>query len=201
MNYIWSALVILSILTGSLTGRLDAVVASILTGAEQAVKISIYLIGIMAFWLGMMSIAEKSGLVDFLAKILKPVAKKLFPDIASKNEKAIGDIAMNISANALGLANAATPMGIKAMEEMQKDNINKKSASNSMCTFLAMNTAGFQLVPATVIAVLAANGVPNPTQIIAPTLIVTTLTFCFAIIVVKALEKVWKPQSEAAEDV
>ncbi len=203
MNYIWFLLIVISIVIAAFTGRLSFVVDAIVNGAEQAVKIAIYLIGIMAFWLGMMKIAEKSGLVDFIAKLLKPIAKKLFPEIAD-DEGAIGAIAMNISANALGLSNAATPMGINAMEKMQKHNIDKSSASNSMCTFLAMNTAGFQLVPATVIAVLAANNVPNPTQIIAPTLLVTTLAFCFAIIMVKALEKVFPPQvetSEVAEDV
>ena len=193
MNYIWFAIILVSIVTAGFTGRLDALCQGMLDGAQQAVKISISLIGIMSFWLGMMNIADKSGFTDFLAKILKPIARVLFTEVR-KNDKAISAIAMNISANAMGLANAATPIGIKAMEEMQKANKDKDSASNPMCTFLAINTAGFQLVPATVLAVLAANGAKNPSSIILPTLIVTTLTFCFAIIVVKALEKVWKKQ-------
>lgn len=193
MNYIWFAIILISIITAGFTGRLDSLCQAMLDGAEQAVKISIYLIGIMSFWLGIMNIADKSGFTDFLAKILKPIARVLFTEVR-KNDKAISAIAMNISANAMGLANAATPIGIKAMEEMQKENKDKESASNPMCTFLAMNTAGFQLVPATVLAILAANGAKNPTNIIFPTFLVTTLTFCFAIIVVKALEKVWKKQ-------
>ncbi len=193
MNYIWFILIVLAIVTGAINGRLAEVANSIVVGADLAVKTAIYLIGIMAFWLGIVKIAETSGLVNFIAKLLLPIAKKLFPEI-SKNEQAIGDITLNFTANALGLANAATPIGIKAMEEMQKDNVCKTSASNSMCTFLAMNTAGFQIIPATVIAVLAANNVPNPTQIIAPTLIVTTIAFSAAIIIARALEKVFPPQ-------
>src|SRR5699024_5963617 len=107
------------------------------------------------------------------------------------------DIAMSFSANAFGLTNAATPIGIKAMEELQKHNIDKTSASNAMCLFLAMNTAGFQIIPATVIGILVGVGYPNPTQIIAHTLFVTTLAFIFAIIMEKILQKFWKPQAES----
>ena len=117
----------------------------------------------------------------------------LFPDL-KKDSPAIGDIAMNFSANAFGLSNAATPIGIKAMEELQKLNKDKNSASNDMCTLLAMNTAGFQLVPATVIAVLAACGAKNPSEIVLPTLLVTSFSFVFAIVIVKVLEKFSKPQ-------
>ena len=198
MNYIWFFLIIISIILGAVNGKLDEVVEAVFTGAEMAVKIAIYLIGIMAFWLGIMKIAEKSGITEFVAKLLQPIAKKLFPEIA-KNDEAISNIAFNFSANAIGLANAATPIGIKAMEEMQKDNIDKSTASNPMCTFLAMNTAGFQLVPTTVIAILAAQGAKNPTEIIIPTLIVTTITFISAIIIVKLLEK-FSPKQEAKND-
>lgn len=193
MNYIWFALIVISIIFGAVNGRLDLVVASILSGAEKAVQITIYLIGIMAFWLGIMKIAEKSGFVDFIAKLVYPAAKKLFPDVKD-DKNVIGSVAMNFAANAFGLSNAATPMGIKAIEDMQKHNIDKKSASNSMCTLLAMNTAGFQLVPATVIAILAAYGDKNPTVIVLPTLIVTSIAFVSALVIVKILEKLWPPQ-------
>ncbi len=193
MNYIFYFLIVISIIAGAINGRLQEVINSILSGAELSVKVAFSLIGIMAFWLGMMKIAEKSGLVELIAKIIKPVTKHLFKEIPDKSP-VIGDIAMNFSANALGLANAATPIGIKAMEELQKLNKDKKSASNAMCMLLAMNTAGFQLIPATVIAVLIGIGYKNPTEIIAPTLLVTSITFFSAIALAKIFEKFWKPQ-------
>ena len=160
---------------------------------DKAVKISFSLVGVMAFWLGMMKIAESSGLIEFVAKIIKPVTKRLFNEIPPE-DPAIGSIAMNFSANALGLSNAATPMGIKAMQELQVHNKNKKTASNAMCMLLAMNTAGFQLIPATVIAVLVGLGYKNPTVIIAPTLLVTSLTFIIAVVVAKVFQKFFPPQ-------
>src|SRR5574344_1462051 len=175
MNYIFYGLIILSIVIGAINGKLPEVVNSILSGAEKSVSIAFSLIGIMAFWLGIMKIAEKAGLVELLAKLIKPITRKLFDEIPPE-DPAIGNIAMNFSANALGLTNAATPIGIRAMQDLQEHNKDKKSASNAMCMFLAMNTASFQLVPAAVIAVLAASGYKNPTEIIAPTLIVTSFT-------------------------
>lgn len=193
MNYIFYFLIVASIIAGAINGKLTDVVNAILSGAELSVKVAFSLIGIMAFWLGMMKIAEKSGLIEIIAKIIKPVTKHLFKEVPEQSP-AIGDIAMNFSANALGLANAATPIGIKAMEELQKINKDKKSASNAMCMLLAMNTAGFQLIPATVIAVLIGIGYKNPTEIIAPTLLVTSITFFSAITLAKIFEKFWKPQ-------
>ena len=193
MNYIWFLIILISIVSAVFTGRIDAVVNAVMSGAQKAVEVAIYLAGIMAFWLGVMKIAEKSGLVAFISKLLEPVAKKLFPDVP-KDNSAIGDIAMNFTANAFGLSNAATPIGIEAMKKLQNLNKDKESASNDMCTLLAMNTAGWQIVPATVIAVLAACGEKNPAVIILPTLIVTTITFVFAIVIVKVLEKFWTPQ-------
>lgn len=199
MNYIFYGLIVFSIIIGAINGRLQEVVNSILLGAELSVKVAFSLIGIMAFWLGIMKIAEKSGLVEFISKLIKPVTKKLFNEIP-ENSPAIGDIAMSVSANALGLTNAATPIGIKAMEELQKHNKDKSTASNAMCMFLAMNTAGFQLIPATVIAVLIGIGYKNPTEIIAPTLLVTTIAFISAIILAKLFEKFWTPQKENGGD-
>ena len=193
MNYIFYALIVISIIAGAINGKLPDVVNSILSGAELSVKVAFSLIGIMAFWLGIMKIAEKCGLIAIISKIIKPITKKLFNKIP-EDSPAIGDIAMNFSANAIGLTNAATPIGIKAMEELQKHNIDKKSASNAMCMLLAMNTAGFQLIPATVIAVLIGIGYKNPTEIIAPTLLVTSIAFLCAIILAKIFEKIWTPQ-------
>ena len=191
MNYIFLLLIAGSIIIGIFNGTLNEVVNSMLSSCETAVKIAISLIGIMAFWLGIMRIAEKSGLVKLIAKLLKPIAKILFRDIP-EDSPAVGDIAMSISANALGLTNAATPIGLKVMKELQETNQNKDTATDSMCMFVGMNTAGFQIIPATVIAVLAGLGAKNPTEIILPTLIVTTLAFFIAIITALILKKLWR---------
>ena len=193
MNYIFYGLILLSIIFGAINGKLDAVVNSILSGAELSVKVAFSLIGIMAFWLGVMKIAQDCGVVQFVAKLLKPIAKILFKDIKPESD-AIGDIAMNFTANALGLTNAATPFGIKAMQELQEVNKDKNSASDAMCMFLGMNTAGFQLVPATVIAVLVSVGYNNPATIILPVLIVTSISFISAILIALILKRFWRAQ-------
>ena len=198
MNFIWFFIIFISIIVGAINGKLGEVVNAILTGAQTSIDIVLSIMGIMAFWLGIMKIAEKSGIVELISKILKPVAKWLFPELP-ENNKAVGDIAMNFSANALGLANAATPIGIRAMEELQKLNKDKNSASDPMCTFLAMNTAGFQLVPATAIAILAAVGAKNPTEIIIPTLIVTSIAFISAVLMAKILKRIFPSQKAQAE--
>ena len=190
MNYIFFFLISISIVVGFINGTLNNVVNVMLEGCNLAVKISFSLIGIMAFWLGIMRIAEKSGFVRLLSKIIYPLFKPLFNDIKSDNS-VLGNITMSISANALGLTNAATPIGLKVMKELQDENLNKEQATDSMCMFLAMNTAGFQIIPATVIAVLVGLGAKNPSEIILPTLIVTTLSFLCAIIIAKILSKIW----------
>ena len=206
MNYIFYFLIVSSIIFGVINHRTQDVVNAILSGADLSVKIAFSLIGIMAFWLGMMRIAEKSGLVKILAKLINPITKRLFNELPEDNP-AVGNIALSFSANALGLTNAATPIGLRVMEELQAQNKDKKSASNSMCLFLAMNTAGFQIIPATVIAILVAVGSKSPTEIILPTIIVTSTAFISAIIVAKILQKLWTPQinntdneSEAVND-
>ena len=202
MNYIWFGLVAIAVIFGFINGKTEAVSNSILDSIKSTIDISLYIIGIMVFWMGIMKIAEKSGLVNIIAKLLTPVGKRLFPEIPNTKEgdEVIGDVAFNFSANALGLANAATPMGIKAITEMQKFNKDKKSASNPMCMLLAMNTAGFQLIPVTVIGILAAAGADNPSEIIIPTLIVTTISFLAAILIAKVFEKLWKPQAENTDE-
>ena len=177
MNYIFYFLIVISIVIGAINGKLQEVVNAVMSGAELSVKIAFSLIGIMAFWLGIMRIAEKSGLIKII----------------------VGDITMNISASALGLSNAATPFGIKAMERLQQYNKDKSTASNSMCLFLAMNTAGLQLVPTTVLAILVGIGYKNPTEIIAPTILVTLIAFTSAIIMAKFAQKFYpcKPVKEA----
>ncbi|MDD3150874.1 MAG: nucleoside recognition domain-containing protein [Candidatus Gastranaerophilales bacterium] len=196
INYIWLFFIISSIIIGGFNGKIAEVGTSMISSARLSVDIAISLVGIIAFWLGMMKIAQEAGLIDKIAKSIKPVTKRLFPNIP-EDHPAIGTMAMNFSANALGLSNAATPIGIKAMKELQKINPIKDTASNAMCTFLAINTAGFQLVPATVIGILAATGSNNPTEIIGPTMISTSIALITAIIAVKLLEKVSKlPQGD-----
>ncbi len=193
MNWVFYLLILISLVTAVIQGRLQDVVNAILTGADLSVKVAFSLIGIMAFWLGIMKVAEASGIVDFITKLIKPITKWLFNEVPQDN-KAIGDIAMSFSANALGLTNAATPIGLKAMEELQEINEDKDSASNAMCMFLAMNTAGFQIIPATVIAVLVGIGYKNPTEIILPTLIVTGIAFVSAIVIAKIFQYTWRAQ-------
>ena len=191
MNYIFFALIAISIIVGIFNNTLNEVVNAMLSACNTAVKISFSLIGIMAFWLGIMRIAEKSGLVQILSKLLNPIAKILFKDV-KKDSPAVGDITMSVTANALGLTNAATPIGLKVMKELQEDNKNKDTATDNMCMFLGMNTAGFQIIPATVIAVLVGVGAKNPSEIILPTLIVTTISFLVAIITSLIFRKIWR---------
>ena len=190
MNYIFFFLIAVSIIIGGFNGTLNEVVNAMLESCNTAIKIAFSLIGIMAFWLGIMRIAEKSGIVTSLSKIVYPIVKHLFKDLKN-NSPALGDITMSISANALGLTNAATPIGLKVMKELQEENPNKDIATDSMCMFLAMNTAGFQIIPATVIAILVGTGASNPTEIVLPTLIVTTISFVVAIIAALILRNIW----------
>lgn len=191
MNYIFTFLILTSFICAIINGTMSDVMNEILKSAQKAVEISFSLIGIMAFWLGIVNIAKNSGLMKKFSKLIKKPLLKIFPDL-KENDEAVSNISLNISANALGLMNAATPFGIKAMENMQEKNKNKEYATNSMCTFLAINTAGFQIIPAVVIAILSANGMKNPTQIIIPTLIVTSIAFLSALFFSKILERVFK---------
>ena len=191
MNYVFVFLILISIITAFFTGRIENVANELLNSAQRAVQVSIGLIGIMAFWLGLAKIAQKSGLINLISKLISPILKLIFNELP-KNSPAFSNIALNITANALGLSNAATPFGIKAMKDIKKEENKNDVATNSMCIFLAMNTAGFQIVPATVLAILIAAGAKNPTEIIIPTFIVTLSSFIFAIIIAKILAKIWK---------
>jgi spore maturation protein SpmA len=168
--------------------RMQKVTDEVINYAGTAVTIALGLIGIMALWLGVMKIAEDAGLIKIIAKSLKPITKRLFPDIPS-DHPAISSIIMNISANMLGLGNAATPFGLKAMDEMEKINPNKGTASNSMVTFLAINTAGLTLIPATAIAVRAASGSSNPAIIIGTSIFGAFCATIAGITAAKFLEK------------
>ncbi len=172
MNYIWLTIVILAIVLGGINGKIENVTKSAIDAASSSVTIAIGLIGIMALWLGIMKIAEDSGLLALAAKAITPILKKLFPDVPA-GHPAMASMTMNIAANMLGLSNAATPMGLKAMEDLETLNTHPGVATNAMCTFLTINTAGLQLVPATVIGVLASAGSKDPTVIIGTTIAAT----------------------------
>lgn len=181
-------MILTSIIVGIIEGRIDEVVRAITDSAKLGFEIAIGLTGIMCLWLGIMSIATESGLINLLGRILRPILRRLFPDVPL-DHPAMGAMAMNIAANMLGLANAATPFGLQAMKELQTLNQHAKVATNSMCTFLAINTSSVQLIPATAIAYLAANGSTNPTSVVFSSLIATTISTIVAIIAVKKLAK------------
>lgn len=172
INLIWLFLLAIGIVYAGLQGRIDVVTQSAISAAEGAVSLSLKLIGVMCLWLGMMKIAELAGIVKFISRLLSPLLCFLFPSVP-RNHPAMGAIIMTLSANLLGLGNAVTPLGIKAMQGLQQLNPKKDTASDGMCTLLALCTAGFTLIPATIIAIRSAAGSVNPTEIVAPTLIVS----------------------------
>lgn len=188
LNAIWLGMMCIAVLTGLIQGHLNDVVQSVTQSAKTGFELALGLAGIMVLWLGIMNIASESGLIQRLARMLQPVMRRLFPEIPIEHP-AMGAMILNLSANMLGLANAATPFGLAAMKELQRLNPHIHTASNAMCTFLAINTSSVQLVPATAIAFLAANGSSDPTSIITSSLIATSISTIVAIIAVKWLEK------------
>lgn len=174
VNWIWLFMIAASVIVAALTGKMDAVTQAAFDGAKSGVTVSFGLISIMVFWLGMMRIAEDAGLLRKLARMLAPIVRWLFPDVP-KDHPAMGYIMSNLSANLFGLGNAATPMGIKAMQELQKLNPDKETATPAMCTLLAMNTSSITLVPTTLIAIRMNYGSANPAEIIGTTLAATVI--------------------------
>jgi spore maturation protein A len=188
MNYIWLSIVILAIVLGGINGKIDNVTKSAIDAAGSAVTIAIGLVGVMALWLGIVKIAEDSGLMALAAKAIAPLLRRLFPDVPA-GHPAMASMTMNIAANMLGLSNAATPLGIKAMEDLEKLNTQPGTATNAMCTFLTINTAGLQLIPATMIGIMASAGSKEPTAIIGTTIAATFTALVAGITAVKLLEK------------
>lgn len=185
LNYVWFGIILISVVVGAFTGKIEAVTEAAISSAETAVEIALGFIGIMALWLGIMKIAEESGLVELIAKVVRPITVRLFPDVPP-DHPAIGSIVLNMAANILGLGNAATPLGLKAMQELQELNPKKDTATNAMCTFLAINTSSVQLIlPATVVGLMGVYS----SQIFLPTILATTLSTIAAIIAVKTLAK------------
>lgn len=188
INYIWLALIVIGGLTAIFQGNAQIVTDAAIESANTAVELSIGLVGVMSLWLGLMKLAEKAGIVNAIGRLLKPIMKRLFPEVP-ENHPAMGSMVMNMAANFLGLGNAATPLGIKAMKELQDLNPDKETASNSMCMFLAINTSSVTLVASTVIAYRVAAGSNNPAEIIGPTIIASVIGTAVAIIAAKLLEK------------
>ena len=199
LNYIWFGLMAIALVVAAINGTAEAVTRGAVESASSAVQISIGLIGIMTLWLGMMRVAEAAGLVSSVGRALRPLLRWLFPDVPPAHPAA-GAIVLALAANMLGLNNAATPLGIKAMEELQTLNPDKDTATNAMVTLMAVTTAGVQLVPASMIGVLAAAGSTNPTAIIAPTIVATSSGPIAAVIAARVLERFYPLPAPAAEE-
>lgn len=182
VNYIWLFFMVAGFVVAAFQGRIDLVTEAVFDGAKSGVAVCFGLISIMVFWLGMMRIAEDAGLLQKMARMLSPLVRYLFPGVP-RNHPALGYIMSNMSANIFGLGNAATPMGIKAMQELQKLNPNKDIASPAMCTLLALNTASITLIPTTLIAIRMSYNSANPAEIVGTTLLATFISTLAAIMV------------------
>ncbi|MDW7673559.1 MAG: nucleoside recognition domain-containing protein [Bacillota bacterium] len=181
MNIVFMLLITMGLVTGIFTGKMQAINEAIVLSAASSVERILGLIGIFTMWLGVAKVAERSGLLQLFTRIIQPFAQIFFPSIP-KGHPAMGAILMNLTANLFGFGSAATPFGLKAMEELQKLNANRESASEAMCTFLAINTSSVTLIPTTIIAVRAAAGSANPTEIVGTTLIASAAATSFALI-------------------
>ena len=188
INYIWFFLIFCGVLVGLISGNGDTISKAIINSCGNTVTFVIELTGIMCFWCGVMKVAENSGLTEKISKLLKPILKCIFKE-AAKDEKALGAIVMNLTANMMGLSNAATPFGIKAMEEMDRLNNNSETASNDMALFLVLNATCIQLVPSTIISIRAACNSANPGIIILPTLISTATAAVVGVMCCKILQR------------
>ncbi|MFW2491156.1 spore maturation protein [Clostridium chromiireducens] len=188
INYIWFILIFFGILVGLLSGNGEVISKAIVNSSSSTVTFIIELTGIMCFWCGVMKVAENSGLTGKISKLLKPILKRIFKEVA-KDEKALGAIVMNLTANMMGLSNAATPFGIKAMEEMDRLNRDKGTATNDMALFLVLNATCIQLIPSTIISIRAACNSANAGVIILPTLVSTTTAAIVGVICCKILQR------------
>lgn len=182
INKIWASFIIIGVIYGIVTGNITLINNEIINSAKTALDLFLHILPIITLWVGIMTIAKESGLLDKLSRFLSPFLSFLFPDIP-KNHESLGLISSNIIVNLFGLGSAATPFGLKAMKAMQELNKDKTVASRSMITFLVMNTSGLTLIPTTVISLRMLHGSANPTEIITAIIIATTIaTFCGLII-------------------
>jgi len=205
MNWIWFGLMAVALLFGAANGQMQQVTEGAVAGAKLAVELAIGLVGIMALWLGVMRIAERAGFVTFLARLLRPLLRRLFDDVPP-DHPAMGAMVMNIAANMLGLGNAATPLGLKAMQELQQLNPRRDWASDAMCTFLAINTSSVQLIPVSAIALMVHAGSREPTWIIVPALLATTVSTAVGVTAALTLRRLTcfqlpaEPQDESSTE-
>lgn len=188
LNHIWLGLVVAAVVLGGINGKIEDVTRSAIEAAGNSVTIAIGLVGVMALWLGIMKIAEESGLVQLLAKLIAPVLRRLFPDVPP-DHPAMGSMLLNVAANALGLSNAATPLGLKAMEDLETLNPHPGVATDAMCIFLTINTAGVQLIPASMISLMASAGSKDPTAIIGTTFAATAISLVAGVAAAKLMER------------
>ncbi len=182
VNYIWVGMMLIGFIFATINGTVDEVNQALFKAATDAVTICFGLMSVLVFWLGLMRIAEDSGLLVKLAKMCRPLVSKLFPDVPP-DHPAIGYIVSNMMANTFGLGNAATPLGIKAMEQLKMLNKGRSEASRSMITFLAVNTSCITLIPTTVIAIRITHGSANPTDIILPTILATVISMVGGVLI------------------
>ena len=186
MNYIWGGMIVISVITSIITGRVDETVNAVFDGASTAVATLISFAGAMCFWTGIMKVSEKSGVSSVIRRIISPVVNRLFPD---SSDKAREYISMNINANILGMGNAATPSGIEAMHELDKINKTPEKPSPEMCIFTVLNTCSIGLIPTTIISLRASAGSENPASVVLPIWISSLLSLLFALIAVKLLQR------------
>jgi spore maturation protein SpmA len=199
LNLIWLGLLLVGVVVAGITGQFAAINQGALNAAKSAVMdVALPLCGAMTLWLGMVRLAEKAGLIQQIARCIRPILVRLFSDVPP-DHPAMGSMVMNMAANMLGVSNAATPLGLRAMSQLNELNTKQGVATNAMCTFLAINTSSIQLVPATAINILAINGSKNPTSIVGSTLIATLFATLSAIVIVKFLQRLspfrWERQA------
>ena len=187
MNYIWGGMILLSLIVSVFTGQVEATSAAV-SGAADAVETCIALLGIMCLWTGLAKIGERAGLVKMLAKILRPLTRLMFPKL-DKDSSALGSIVMNMVANLFGMGNAATPLGLKAMNELDAVNRHRQTASNAMCMFVVLNTASIQLIPTTVISLRQTYGSAAPAEILIPIWISSVCALTVGITMAKFFER------------
>ncbi|HMK37481.1 MAG TPA: nucleoside recognition domain-containing protein [Desulfomonilaceae bacterium] len=198
LNVIWLALLVGSVVVAVFTGHTKDVVIAATDSAGSAFKLALGFTGIMALWLGIMKIAEHSGLIELFTRAIAPVMRFLFPNIPDRHP-ALGSMAMNMVANMFGLNNAATPLGIRAMEDLETLNTRKGTATDAMCMFLAVNTSSLQLVPAGAIALLAAGGSADPTIIVFPALLATTASTVCGVVAARRLSRMARFREDTQE--
>lgn len=186
LNILWPIFIIISIVYAIFSGNIENLNNSIFESTESAVNLTLTLLGMTCLWSGIMEVASKTEIMEYLSKILKPITKRLFPNLSGKS---YDNIIMNIIANILGLGNAATPLGLKAMKELQKENSNKEELSDNMMMLIVLNTASLQIIPTTIIAIRSSLGSENPTKIIFPVWISTICAAVVGIILTKIIIK------------